>query len=122
MQLVEQHIIGKNDPRFTVIDAAAFASKNLYNAANYITRQIYISEGIYIGSYEMDKLMQEHDVYKALPARVAQKVLDQLDKNWKSFFEARKRYRQDPSKFQGRPKLPRYKDKIKGRNTLTYTI
>ena len=33
MKLVEQHIIERNDPRFAVIDAAAFASKNLYNAA-----------------------------------------------------------------------------------------
>ena len=34
MQLVEQHVISKSDPRYAVIDAAAFASKNLYNAAN----------------------------------------------------------------------------------------
>lgn len=36
MQLVEQHIIKPNNPIFAEIDAAAFASKNLYNAANYI--------------------------------------------------------------------------------------
>ena len=33
MQLVEQHVIGKSDPRYTTIDEAAFQSKNLYNAA-----------------------------------------------------------------------------------------
>jgi len=32
MKLVEQHVIERNDPRFAAIDAAAFASKNLYNA------------------------------------------------------------------------------------------
>ena len=32
MQLVEQHIISKGDPRYQAIDQAAFASKNLYNA------------------------------------------------------------------------------------------
>ena len=31
MQLVEQHLIGRSDPRFAAIDQAAFASKNLYN-------------------------------------------------------------------------------------------
>ena len=36
MRLVEQHVIRKTDPRFAAIDAAAFASKNLYNAANYL--------------------------------------------------------------------------------------
>jgi putative transposase len=30
MQLVEQHVIRKSDSRFQTIDAAAFASKNLY--------------------------------------------------------------------------------------------
>jgi putative transposase len=35
LQLVEQHVVSKDDPRFAVIDAAAFASKNLYNAALY---------------------------------------------------------------------------------------
>ncbi len=35
MQLVEQHVIDKNDPRYAIIDAAAFAAKNLYNLALY---------------------------------------------------------------------------------------
>ena len=35
MQLVEQHVIHKGDSRYTVIDRAAFASKNLWNLANY---------------------------------------------------------------------------------------
>ena len=41
MQLVEQHVSSKSDPRYIAIDAAAFASKNLYNtmyATSYITR------------------------------------------------------------------------------------
>ncbi len=45
-----------------------------------------------------------------------------LDKNWKSFFEANKAYQENPDKFTGRPKLPKYKHKIKGRNLLIYTI
>ena len=36
MQLTEQHVIGRDDPRYQAIDAAAFASKNLYNAALYV--------------------------------------------------------------------------------------
>lgn len=38
MHLVEQHRIDRYDPRFAAIDAAAFASKNLYNAALYQIR------------------------------------------------------------------------------------
>src|SRR6266516_3467100 len=48
MQLVEQHVIDRNDPRYSVIDAAAFASKNLYNAANYEYRQAFIHQGVYL--------------------------------------------------------------------------
>ena len=65
MQLTEQHVIDRNDPRYAVIDEAAFKSKNLYNAALYLIRQAFIFEGRYIGSYEMDKLMQEHEGVKA---------------------------------------------------------
>ncbi len=31
MQLAEQQVIDKRNPRFAVINAAAFASKNLYS-------------------------------------------------------------------------------------------
>ncbi|MGH2493133.1 MAG: RNA-guided endonuclease InsQ/TnpB family protein [Ktedonobacteraceae bacterium] len=121
MQLVEQHVIDRTDPRYRVIDAAAFASKNLYNAANYEIRQAYIFEGRYVPYNELDKLMQSHEAYRALPAKVAQQVLRQLDQCWQAFFAARKAYRQDPSKFLGKPKLPKYKDKANGRNVLIYT-
>src|SRR5260221_3032770 len=122
MQLVEQHVISKNDPRHSVIDEAAFKSKNLYNAALYELRQAFIHEGKYLNYTEMDRLMQSHDAYKALPAKVSQQILVLLDNNWTSFFEAREAYEEDPSKFTGRPKLPKYKHKTEGRNILVYTV
>jgi len=122
MQLVEQHVISRNDPRYTAIDAAAFASKNIYNAANYELRQVFIREGRYLTYNQLDKRMQSHEAYRALPAKVAQWVLKGLVKNWKSFRAARESYEQDPSKFTGRPQLPKYKDKSEGRNLLVYTI
>ncbi len=122
MQLVEQHIIEKHDPRYSVIDEAAFESKNLYNAALYEIRQSFIHEGWYLNYHEMDRRMKQHEAYKALPAKVSQQILMLLDKNWKSFFEALKAYEEDPSKFLGRPKLPKYKHKTEGRNILVYTI
>src|SRR5713101_9920270 len=100
MQLVEQHVIDRKDPRYSVIDEAAFKSKNLYNAALYEIRQSYIHEGKYLNYSEMDKRMQSHEAYKVLPARVSQQILMVLDRNWKSFFEAQTAYNEDPSKFQ----------------------
>lgn len=121
MQLVERHVIKRTDSRFAAIDAAAFASKNLYNAANYVVRQSFIHTGVYLNYHEMDRHMQGHEAYQALPAKVAQWVLRILDKNWQSFFEALAAWQADPSKFLGRPRLPGYKDKQKGRNLLVYT-
>src|SRR5260221_338917 len=121
MQLVEQHVINRNDPRYGAIDAAAFASKNLYNAALYEVRQAFIFQGTYLNYNQMDKLMKQHEAYRALPAKVAQKVLEQLDKAWKSYFEACEEYQEHPEKFLGHPRLPKYKHKTEGRNLLVYT-
>jgi len=121
MQVVEQHVISKGDPRYEVIDQAAFKSKNLYNAALYEIRQAFFADGIWLRYAALDKRMQSHEAYKALPAKVSQQVLKQLDDVWTSFFEACRAYKQAPSTFTGRPKLPKYKDKAKGRNLLVYT-
>ncbi len=122
MHLVEQHIINSKDPRFAVIDAAAFASKNLYNASNYEMRQAFIHEGIYLTYNEMDRRMQSHEAYKALPAKVSQQILILLANNWTSFKEGLKAYEESPSKFTERPRLPKYKHKTEGRNILVYTV
>ena len=121
MQLVESHIIKPNDLRYKKIDEACFASKNLYNAALYEVRQAFIFQGVYLNYNEMDKRMQRHEAYKALPAKVAQQVLKLLDTNWQAFFKAIAEWHEHPARFLGCPKLPNYKDKVKGRNILIYT-
>ncbi|MFL5698360.1 MAG: RNA-guided endonuclease InsQ/TnpB family protein [Ktedonobacteraceae bacterium] len=122
MQLVEQHVIKQADPRYETIDQAAFASKNLYNAANYLVRQSFIFQGKYLGYAEVFHLIKHMPVYQALPRKVSNCILRLLDKNWKAFFQALKAWREDPGKFLGRPKLPKYKDKTRGRNILIYDI
>ena len=92
MQLVEQHCISSSDPRYCLIDEAAFKSKNLYNAALYELRQAFIHHGLYLPYEEMDTLMQPHQAYRALPAKVAQRVLKQLAEAWKAFREAQAAY------------------------------
>jgi putative transposase len=90
MQLVEQHIISKSDSRYQAIDQAAFASKNLYNLANYHMRQSFIHQGKYLGYAEVFHLVKQTDAYKALPAKVSNDVLRLLDKNWKAFTNEKK--------------------------------
>lgn len=53
-------------------------------------------------------------------ASTSQQCLKLLDRNWKSFFKAIKDYNKNPSKYLGRPKLPKYKSK-NGRNILILT-
>ena len=118
MQLVEQHVIDRRDPRYAIIDDAAFKSKNLYNAALYEMRQAFLHQGIYLSYEEMDKRMQPHEAYKALPAKVSQRVLKQLAEAWEAFREAQAAYEEDPSRFTGRPRIPKYKYKAEGRNIL----
>jgi putative transposase len=121
MPLVEQHRIDRHDLRWHAIDVAAFASKNLYNAALYLTRQAYIKQDhTIITSAELDKLMQSTKDYRALPAKVAQWVLKQVTLAWKSYFAACQEWAANPGKFLGHPKLPQYLDK-RGRNLLIYT-
>jgi putative transposase len=121
MRLVEHHRIDRHDPRFAAIDAAAFASKNLYNPANYVVRQAYIFRAERIHYPALAHQMRQTEPYRALPAKVAQWVLKQVRVAWESYFAAVSAWKADPSRFLGRPRLPKYLGK-QGRNVLTYTI
>jgi putative transposase len=122
MQLVEQHLIRKSDPRYAAIDQAAFASKNLYNQATYQIRQAYIHEGTYLPYAEIFHRVKHLECYQALPRKVSNSILILIDKNWCSFQAALKAWDEHPEKFTGRPKLPGYKPKEKGRNILIYDM
>lgn len=116
MRLVERHVISKNSPMFEEVDKLAFLSKNLYNRGNYEIRQHLFKTGKILSYEKMDKLMQKEDSYKTLPSKVSQQILMLLDKNWKAWQSADKEYQKNHSSFLGKPRIPRYKDKVKGRN------
>ena len=122
MQLVEQHIISKSDPRFQRIDEMAFASKNLWNLANYSVRQSFLFEHIYLNNTAVYHLVKSSDAYQGLPRKVSNQVLIQLDTAWSAFFEAMEAYQEHPERFTGRPQLPKYKHKTSGRNLLVFEL
>ncbi|TAF03437.1 MAG: transposase [Nostocales cyanobacterium] len=127
MQLVERHIIQRNHPHYQEIDSLCLAAKNLYNYANFLMRQNFIFNHKYLDNNCLAKQLNSSQTYQALPAKVAQQVLLGLDRNWLSFFTAIKAYTENKYKDQyqdkllGRPKLPKYKHKEKGRHILVYT-
>ncbi len=120
MQLVEQHVISKSAPGFQSIDEMAFASKNLWNLANYYVRQSFIFEHTYLNNTAVYHLVKSSDAYKALPRKVSNQVLIQLDAAWTAFFEEVEAYWEHPERFTGRPKLPKYKHQTQGRNLLVF--
>ena len=75
MQLVERYLVKKEHPQYASIDAAALASKNLYNQANYQIRQAFIHEGTYLPYADIFHRVKHLDCYKALPAKVANSIL-----------------------------------------------
>lgn len=119
IQRIEKHLIKASNPYFEMLKDFCFKSKNLYNSANYQIRQKFINENIYLNYYDMNKLMktlipEEGFVndYKEMPtAQSAQQCLRLLDKNWKSFFKSIKEWGKNKEKYQGMPKLPKYKKK-----------
>ena len=121
---VERHIIKPNHKHYNLLNEFCYKSKNLYNYANYIIRQEFIKNGNWIRYNNLDKILKQEGNnfdYKNMPlASCSQQCLKLLDKNWKSFFQSIKDYNQNPSKYLGRPKLPKYKPK-NGRNILILT-
>lgn len=118
IQLVERHIV-VNSKEYQNL---CWLSKNLYNKANYSIRQSFINTGKLPSEFEITtKFASRNNVdYRALPSQTSQQIIKLLYKNWKSFFASVKEYKKNPSKFLGKPKLPKYKDKD-GQNILVFT-
>jgi putative transposase len=135
MFLVEKHIIGKSHKLYPEIDNICFLSKNLYNKALYTVRQEFIKtsklkeQGLaehanYFNYYSINRqFIDNTDVdYYNLPGKISNQTLMMLDKNFKSFFALCKKYRENKASLNGRPGLPKYLHKTKGRFLTTYTI
>ena len=118
MQLVEQHIIKKNDERYNILDEVCFKSKNLYNAALYKIRQHFFNTKQFLNWFSVDKIFKEkkQDDYYSLPCKVSQQTLKLLNQNFKSFFSLLKK-----KNYTKKKSIPKYLDKSKGRFVAVYT-
>ena len=120
IQRTERHTINKNHLCFKAFDEICFKSKNIYNYANYIIRQEFINNKKYIKYNDLTSMIKHSEPFMDLGSNSAQHTLKMLDKSWKSFFISIKDYSKNPSKYLGRPKLPKYKDK-NGRHICVLT-
>jgi len=92
IQRVEKHKIKQSNTYYLLIDSFCFNAKNLYNHANYLIRQEFVSNGNWLRYEDLDKTLKadmKYPDYKNMPtAQSAQQLLRLLDKNWKSFFKS----------------------------------
>lgn len=135
MYTTEKHIINKSNLLYKEIDLLCFKSKNLYNKALYTVRQEFITtsklkdEGVlehanYFNYNDINRrFVDSKDVdYCELPRKVSNQTLMLVDKNFKSFFALCKLYKSNKDSLTGRPKLPGYLHKTKGRYLVTYEL
>ena len=114
MKLVERHIIKKNDKRYNELDNLCFLSKNLYNQTLYRIRIQFFKDKSFKNYYKLCKEFQNEDQidYRALPANTSQQIIKLCYWNYKSFFNSYKKIKNI--------KIPKYLDKIKGRQVVIY--
>ena len=120
MRQVERHLIKPNHKYFKEVDELAFLSKNLYNASLYVVRQEFFKSNKILSFNNAYHLIKQSKDYKLLPSKVSQLIIKQVVDNFNYWYKALDQYKKYPHKFLGEPKIPKYKDKIKGRNKLTY--
>jgi len=75
MKLVQKHLIKFNHKNYSVIDKLGFLSKNLYNCAVYLNRQVFFSHQPFLTMTELHHALKMSPDYQALPAKVSQLVL-----------------------------------------------
>ncbi|MEM1170279.1 MAG: transposase [Cyanobacteria bacterium P01_H01_bin.35] len=120
MKLVERHVITKNNPFWSEIDHKAFLSKNLFNLANYYYRQYFFTNKKKLNFNQLYHQVSKSSDYQALPTKVSKQIIRRLAQSWTGYFSALKEWKKQPNKFLGKPKIPKYKHKTKGRNILPY--
>ena len=110
------------------LDHNMFLSKNLYNTCLYIQRNNFFTKRdcqdpklksemkSFLTFVDLIKMLQDSNQvdYRALPANVAQQVCIQVCNEFISFFKKLK-------SGDKTARIPKYKDKVKGRNKLSYT-
>lgn len=83
-------------------------------------QHFFATKGI-LGFTELYHKVSKTTAYRSLPnTKVAKQVLRRIHQAWIGYREARKDWRKNPDKYLGEPRVPKYKDKLKGRYALIY--
>ncbi|MFB2771217.1 RNA-guided endonuclease InsQ/TnpB family protein [Pelatocladus sp. BLCC-F211] len=122
MQLVEKYVINQQHKFWKECDYLALQSKHLYNAANYIQRQYFFETKKYYNSIDIYHQTKSLEAYRYLPTKVSKQIVRRVSEAWKGWLAALKDWSKYPEKYLGKPKIPGYKHKERGRNVVIYPI
>lgn len=131
-----------NDSEYQKVDSICLKAKNIYNSVLYICKQDWYyrlehklpySKGTYSPTAKKSTLYnkaekkefpnesikslivkQYESDYRALPVLVSQSILNKACQTFQAFIDSHLDYKKNPTKYTGRPKLPRY---LKENNT-----
>jgi putative transposase len=115
MRALKTQIRGLKKNQFERLKELTHHAKNLYNQTLWTLREAFVATGKYFSYYQTEKAMKqvenlEGEVnYRLLKAKVAQQTLRRLDKNFRSFFRCHQDFQNNPSKYKGKPRPPKYK-------------
>ena len=111
MKLVEKHKIYKSHPAYSKLDHMSRKSNNLYNQCIYFAKNSEdLSKDLKNLDKEMKSFPDEHDNYRSFGyAACAQQILRLFQQNLRSYFASIKDYKQNPEKYAGAPRFPKFR-------------
>ena len=103
-----------------ILGETAKQANNLYNACLYQVRQAFIKRGkinnynYYDSLFKTKYRNRENMLYHKLGyVQSAQQTIKEVNTIWNAWFKALKAFRTSPSKFSGKPRMPKYLPKAK---------
>lgn len=106
---VERHFIKSNSEIIRLCQC----SKDLYNKCNYYMRKAWHDKSRLPDISELIKLTQSEDCFSNLHnTKTAKQTIRKCLTDWTNFKKALNSYKHDKSKFLGRPRPPKYKNKL----------
>ena len=123
VEYVERIVIGRNHPNWKACHRMCSHARKLGNCATYIMRHRIFDKKPYPTRKELDHAVKEMypSDYRAMPsAASAQRIIQVIGKEFKSYMRAKHEFSVHPQKFLGQPRLPGYKNRYRtfvvGRN------
>jgi putative transposase len=124
---IESHLPKMNEIRQKSYEKAKMKPKKVNKNGKTMDPELKLFEMPHLGKSfigygfveALFKVMKQVD-YTSMPSQSNQQTIKKVYDDWKSFFEASKKYKINPASFTGKPKIPKYKHK-NGRTTCYLT-